>query len=232
MDLKSLFGGVNIGKDTSGNLKPSFTGLAVRDWGGRFISMDSKNETLVDNINFVIGGNESYVYRIPVKDVNKGDVIIKSDNPFDALFVLEENNGQITGLNPLTKNRDTYTPPRNLLIQGAQFFIKAVSLVDAIGGGGGGQDLLSLILLSDGAATASNGATTATGDTGISSLTSLIILQALSGKAVDINKLLPFLLLSQSPGNGAGELLALQGLGIGLIGPNPATPGTGTASPP
>ena len=40
MDLKSLFGGITIGKDTSGNFKLSFgfdqTGLAVRAPDGQF----------------------------------------------------------------------------------------------------------------------------------------------------------------------------------------------------
>jgi hypothetical protein len=217
MDVKSLFGGVAIGKDTSGNLKPSFNRLAVKDWAGRFVSMDPDHETLIDNVNFVIDGADSYVYRIPVKEVNKGDVIIKSDNPFDALFVLEQDNGQITGLNPLTKNRETYSPPHNLLLQGAQFFVKAISLVDAVGDGDFGRNLLPLILLSDGFGTG-------TGNTGSSSnLTSLILLQTLGGRAIDLNKLLPFLVLSDSKGDGAEKLLALQGLGVELAGPNSAT---------
>jgi len=210
MDVKSLFGGVAIGKDTSGNLKPSFNKLAVKDWSGKFVSMDPDNETLINNENFVIDGGDSYVYRVPVKEVNRGDLIIKCDNPFDVLFVLEQHDGKIVGLNPLTKNHETYSPPHNLLFQNVQFFVKAVSLVDAIGDGDFGRNLLPLILLSDGFGTT-------TGSTGSSSsLTSLILLQALGGKDVDLNKLLPFLVLSESRGDSAGKLLALQGLGLGL----------------
>lgn len=40
MDLKSIFGGVLIGRDTSGNVKPSIKGLAVRVADGKFVARD------------------------------------------------------------------------------------------------------------------------------------------------------------------------------------------------
>src|SRR6266496_1420495 len=129
MNLQSLFGTVTIGKDTSGNFRHSFKGLAVRaTTEGKFIAYDGHE--FIDVTNVTIEGGESYVYRLPVKIPQNGDLIVRSDNPFSVLFVekvLDEHGAHIEGFDPATNTCVEYCPPANVL--GCRFFIKVVSLM-------------------------------------------------------------------------------------------------------
>ena len=46
MDNMSIFGGVSIGKETSGNIRPSVKGLAVRVGDGSFVAAKSMQSDL------------------------------------------------------------------------------------------------------------------------------------------------------------------------------------------
>lgn len=222
MNLRTIFGGVAIGKDTSGNIKPSVKGLAVKVSDTKFVVRDG--DSLLDVDGFVIDGGDRYVYRMPVKpdQVEAGDLLITSDDPFHALFVKavgKSKNGTIRALDPRTSTEVDYIPQTNMF--GVRFFVKAISLVEGLGGGGA-DNLLALLALSEGglgglgggaAAGAAGGA--AGGAGGDDNLATLLLLQGFGGKAVDINKLLPFLLL-KGKGDSLETILLLQALGINL----------------
>jgi len=210
MNLSSILGGTYIGKDTSGNLIPTFVGgVAVQTPDGWFVMKDSK---MLDVSDLILTGTENYVYRIPVdiKNLKPGDLIIKSDNPLDVIFLQEvEKNGNIRGLDT-TSEVVEYTPPINPLFK-IRLYVKVISLIDGFGDGKDGNNFLPLLLLTN------------RGDlgTGGDALTTLVLLQALSGTALDTNRLLPFLLLSGTKSDGGlDSLLLLQALGgtQGLLG--------------
>jgi hypothetical protein len=188
MNLQSIFGGISIGKDTTGNFRSSLKGLAVRaSPGGEFLTLDGKN--LVDVSDLTIEGTEQYVYRLPVQSVKAGDLIITSESPFAALFVQEvvRADGHLLGLDPYNLQVE-YTPPTNLF--NVRFFVTVVSLLD-LNGPIGAQNLLPLLLLGN------------KGDnSGMDGLTTILLLQALGGTAFGEDNLLPLLLFG-----GAGDAL-------------------------
>src|SRR5262249_3673408 len=114
MNLKSIFGGVSIGKDTSGNVKLSAKGLAVRVSDNKYVAAEG-NE-LIDVGGAVFDGGEKYIYRLPVRldDVQAGDLIITSESPFQALFVIRKRGNSISGLDPRTSVQVDYIPTVNL----------------------------------------------------------------------------------------------------------------------
>src|SRR5438094_5242892 len=88
MDFESLLGGVKLGKDTSGNFKVSLAGVAVRPApGAKFVALEEDRLVEVDDVT--LDGGDSYIYRIPTEKVEKGDLIVRSENPFSVIFVGE-----------------------------------------------------------------------------------------------------------------------------------------------
>jgi len=215
MNLRSsIFGGVSIGKDTSGYVIPSVKGLAVKVSEDRYVARE--NNQLVDVGGFIIDGGGKYVYRIPVRrdQVAAGDLLITSQDPFRALFVdAVEEDGTISGVDPSASVKVEYIRPDNLF--NVKFFVKAISLIDGLGGGGA-NNLLMLLALGDDIGSLAGGGNGESED----GLTTLLLLQGLGGGAVDINNLLPLLLLRGSKGNFVENLLLLRALGV-----QPGNPG-------
>jgi len=183
MDIKSLLGGVSIGQDTSGNFKLSFNGLAVKTPDDRFVAYvkekEHANDHLLDVTDLTIDGTDNLVFRVPVKTVKRGDLIITSDTPFIAYFVLSDGdaNGKISVLDPQNSTSTEYTQAANLFR--IRFFVKVFTPipVDRLGLGTLGEGdlddkILPLLLLSD-----------KTDD----SLTKLLLLQTLGGKSLGGN---------------------------------------------
>jgi len=133
MDLKSMFGGVSIGREMSGNIKPSIKGLAVKVADGKFVARDGNG--FFDVGGFVFDRGDKYVYRLPVNEgqVQAGDLLIMSDSPFQALFVEAVKDGTIIALDPTSGSVVEYVPHTNMF--GMKFFVKAVSLIENIGSG-------------------------------------------------------------------------------------------------
>jgi hypothetical protein len=210
MDVKCIFGDVQIGQDKSGNFKFSIKGLAVRRPDDTFAAFeqDSAGGHLVDVTCLLLDGAE-YVYRFPVQagQINAGDLIITQENPFYALFVIappDPTTGHIKGLDVRTSEVVEYVPEVTFLGSQFQFFVKVVSLLDAFGGFTGDNNLLLLLLLSQ---DSGNGM-------GSDPLTLILLLQALSGgKTLDIQALLPFLLLKGKNSDLVETLLLSQSVG-------------------
>src|SRR5215510_805699 len=179
MDVKCIFGDVQIGQDKSGNFKFSIKGLAVRRPDDTFAAFEPEGSPpsgghLVDVTCLLLDGAE-FIYRIPVAtaQIKAGDLIITQETPFYSLFVLAppDANGHIKGLDVQTSEVVEYVPEVSLLGAQFQFFVKVVSLFDQFGCLAGGNNLLLLLLLSQ--------------DTGngmaSDPFTMLLLLQALSG---------------------------------------------------
>lgn len=233
MDMQTLLGGVALGKDTSGNFKPSMKGLAVRRPDGKFYVHDGQQ--MLDVNDLTLDGADNYIYRLPVQSVKQGDLIITSDSPFSILYVQDvSKEGQLSGLNPYTNTVEQYIPPANLL--NIHFFVKVVSLLDGLAGDRESDNLLPLLLLSN---KSNDGLTPlllmqALGGTSLESknllplllllgnkndssktgdsLTTLLLLQAFGGKALDSNNMLLLLLLGDNKSDGLETLLLMQAL--------------------
>jgi hypothetical protein len=201
MNIKQLFGGISVGKDTSNNFKISTTGLAVRKAGDNgFVAFDGTNLINVDGL--VFDGGSDYVYKVPAKTVKAGDLIITNEDPLHTLFVKEVHDDKVNGLDPESGFEETYRPQNNLLR--VQFFIKVVSLLDGFLDASDEGSLLPLLLLGG------LGKDGGTNDT----LSILLLSKALSGKSND-NNFLPFLLLSEQKGNAMETLILLSTLSGG-----------------
>ena len=200
MDTKAIFGRVRIGKDTSGNFKLSFKGLAVRTEDGKFFAKDGDH--MLDVSDLTLDGAEGYIYRLPVQSVKPGDLIITSENPFDVLFVQAVGeDGGLSGLDPRNNTVVDYVQPTNLF--NVQFFVKVVSLVDVLGGNTANEQLLPFLLLAN---RSERGRTD-------DSLTTLLMLQALGGNPLDGNSLLLPLLLMDGKSDALEMFFLMQVLG-------------------
>jgi hypothetical protein len=201
MNMQSLLGGIAIGRDNSGNFRPSLKGVAVRIERSRFVALD--NDRLLDVTPLTFEGADDTLYRVPIKDPRKGDLIIISDNPLRALFVQEVlTNGHLRGLDPINSAVSDYVPTSNLL--DLKFYIKIVSLMDDIVSGTDQDKLLLLSLLGKGDGRTSIG----------ENLLPLLLLGFSGGQRPDPD-LIRLLLLIRSvgtSGGGAAEALVLQRL--------------------
>jgi hypothetical protein len=133
LDLQSILGGIQFGRDASGNFALSVGGLAVRRTDGTFVMLDEADERLIDVTPLVLSGIDPGVVRVPVDagSLRRGDVLVVSDTPFSALFVLDHDGGRIRGLNPLIGQIVTVVPPLNLFFN---FVVRAICLFDLLGG--------------------------------------------------------------------------------------------------
>ena len=111
MNLRSMFGNVSIGKDTSGNFKLTRSGVVVRTSGSDYVGYDKDSGSLIDATSDVIG-ELGYIYKTPTEKLHAGDLLLVKDGPTpDVLFVKEVEEDGIQGLNPRTFRSEKYVPP-------------------------------------------------------------------------------------------------------------------------
>jgi len=222
MDLKSLFGGVSMGRDTSGNFKMSLVGdrmdLAVKTADGQFYARDDGGLRNVTGVTLDAFGG--MIFKLPATKVNKGDVIVVSESPFNAVFVEEAGeDGRLRVLNPAISSHVDYVQPKNLL--GQRFFIKATSLLESFGGDKSQNPLLLLLLFGKGE-----------GGSQTDLLPLLMMMKGNGGVGELSNPLLIALLLRGGAGSSdtLETLLLLQALGGFNVKTLGQEPGEGTAS--
>jgi hypothetical protein len=126
-----MVGGIQIGRDTTGNFALSPAGLAVRRTDGTYVTIDREHDALIDVSPVVFLGLDPWVLRIPVlpSAIRRGDVIMSSDEPFAPLFVLGREVSQILALDPVVGQLVTYVPPASLL---CDVYVVAASLYDIV----------------------------------------------------------------------------------------------------
>lgn len=131
--MTNLFGNVSIGQDTSGNIKLSLNGLAIKGPSGYVRFEDGSVVDVPDEL--IIDGSENFIYRFPVSagKVDTGDLIITNDDPFHAVFAREAGHaqGQLNVYDPFYETISVYSPRRNIF--NLVFFVKAFSLVEELG---------------------------------------------------------------------------------------------------
>lgn len=226
----SIFGGVAIGKDTSGNLKLSVRGLAAQNPNThRFILVGTTGgeKGPIDVTELILPSADKYIYRLPVTadNVMQGDIIVKSDSPFNVIFVDKVDDGgrAVHGVELITSDRVVYLPPATFF--GPRLFVKAVSIFDLFGlhhpgtgtsGTAAGTPMgidpnfLFLLTMGDTGSTSvgSGGGSGSKNDP----LAELLLLQSLAGNRADLSRLIPLLLLRGQGGDSLETILLLQSL--------------------
>ena len=140
MDLSSLLG-IRIGQDTSGNFALTPAGLAVLGRDNRYYTMQylGGRPRLVDVSALILPGDPG-AYRMPVPALETGDLIVISDSPFQAMFVMESDGGNaVVGLDASCNEIVTYIPPNNpftnlLFGGGSSVFVRVISTFDVLTG--------------------------------------------------------------------------------------------------
>jgi hypothetical protein len=133
-DSSSLFG-VQLGKDTTNTFALSVHGLAVLTPSGRYVAKRRKRNALVDVSLLALPGVDPLVFRLPVKRVKPGDLIMVSESPLSVLYVLEtysDRPREIRGLDPYTGEAVDYSLTENLF--NLNFFVQVTSLFDLLSG--------------------------------------------------------------------------------------------------
>lgn len=122
MNLSGLFP-VQIGADTSGLFAMSPYGLAVVRPDGRAVV--HREGSLLDVSAFLLPGFSPGAFRIPVPEIEPGELVITSDNPRSLLYVLERTETGLRGLDPFTGNVVRYIAPRSPFFN---FFVRVQSV--------------------------------------------------------------------------------------------------------
>ncbi len=93
--------GVQYGRDTSGNFALSFDGLAVRTSDNRFVVFKKEEKTpvrLLDVTGFTLATCDEFVYRVPVRTPSAGQLLLRSDCPFEVVYVEEFTGKKVKGV--------------------------------------------------------------------------------------------------------------------------------------
>lgn len=131
-DLSRVLGNVALGLDTTGNFALTLSGTALARPDGTYVRLGSREELLIDVTPLILPGIDPMVMRLPVRPraVTRGDIVIVSDTPFQALFVLDVGHGgRIVALDPIQEQLVTHVPARNLFFN---VVVRATSLLDLV----------------------------------------------------------------------------------------------------
>lgn len=151
-----LFGNIEFGKYTQGNIKFSIKGLAYRTDSNKFITFDAENQEFTDVSDFILDLDvKQFLYKIPVAiaDVAPGDVILNDGQP---VFVVSAAGTKIEIISPADKEVKTILAPKNVF--GFNYMTKLVDLTNgAFSNAAGasedtpfGNSLLPLLFMTEG----------------------------------------------------------------------------------
>ena len=131
MNISDLFGGVQFGRETSGKFRLTLdvsrgTAVKVDD---RYVASDGSR--LTDVTPLALQGTDNLFVRIPAKTLEKGDLVVTSDNPFRALFVNRVENDSVIGLDPWTRQQVTFVGFDVPMLK-ETLFVKVVGLDEAM----------------------------------------------------------------------------------------------------
>lgn len=137
-DAPTAYSDFPIGKDTTGNFTLSYKGIAIRSDCNRYTAFHKRSNRpnervrLYDVTGLTIPGCDCFIYRVPVKyeHVNRGDLLLISDCPFQVLYVEAKEDDRISGITS-SGEEIRYLPP--IRLGDCSRFIRIFSVLDAIG---------------------------------------------------------------------------------------------------
>jgi len=142
-------------------------------------------------------GSENLIYRVPARSVSRGQVLIRSDDPFSVLFVLESEDGVVRGIDPATGFVETYRPTLNAL--GSAFFVTVLGPDGLFAEDRADGSMLALLAMAQGNA----------GPGAADNLLPLLLLRQHGASDLDERALVALLLSQRSSGGAENDSLGL-----------------------
>ena len=186
---------INCGKVSDPNLTASLNGVAIKGLDGQFRAYDKSKDKIMNVTGLTLGNDYLYVLPCALKDVKVGDVIVNADTFVTVVKV--HNDGTFTVVDPKASEQKIAVPAQNIF--GFNYVSKIVNLLDGMINPSDdnpfGINPLMFVLFDE---TKSN------------NNSNLLLATMLMGQNgdMDINSMLPFLLM----GKGDNNMLAMFAL--------------------
>lgn len=186
---------INCGKVSDPNLTASLNGVAIKGLDGQFRAYDKSKDKIMNVTGLTLGNDYLYVLPCALKDVKVGDVIVNADTFVTVVKV--HNDGTFTVVDPKASEQKIAVPAQNIF--GFNYVSKIVNLLDGMINPSDdnpfGINPLMFVLFDE---TKSN------------NNSNLLLAAMLMGQNgdMDINSMLPFLLM----GKGDNNMLAMFAL--------------------
>ena len=186
---------INCGKVSDPNLTASLNGVAIKGLDGQFRAYDKSKDKIMNVTGLTLGNDYLYVLPCALKDVKVGDVIVNADTFVTVVKV--HNDGTFTVVDPKASEQKIAVPAQNIF--GFNYVSKIVNLLDGMINPSNdnpfGINPFMFVLLDE---TKSN------------NNSNLLLATMLMGQNgdMDINSMLPFLLM----GKGDNNMLAMFAL--------------------
>jgi len=120
--------GVSLGKDTSGNFAHSLYGLGIRTTDGRYVAKRRGCDELLDVTKLLISSVDPAVYRIPVTELQRDDLVLVSEDPFSVRYIIGwERGGRAVALNPEDGDITDFLPVQHPFLH---CFVRVVSFLE------------------------------------------------------------------------------------------------------
>lgn len=179
---------INCGKVSDPNLTASLNGVAIKGLDGQFRAYDKSKDKIMNVTGLTLGNDYLYVLPCALKDVKVGDVIVNADTFVTVVKV--HNDGTFTVVDPKASEQKIAVPAQNIF--GFNYVSKIVNLLDGMINPSDdnpfGINPLMFVLLDE---TKSN------------NNSNLLLATMLMGQNgdMDINSMLPFLLMGKGDNN-------------------------------
>lgn len=179
---------INCGKVNDPNLTASLNGVAIKGPDGQFRAYDKSKDKIMNVTGLTLGNDYLYVLPCALKDVKVGDVIINADTFVTVVKV--HNDGTFTVVDPKASEQKIAVPAQNIF--GFNYVSKIVNLLDGTINPSDdnpfGINPFMFVLFDE---TKSN------------NNSNLLLATMLTGQNgdMDINSMLPFLLMGKSDNN-------------------------------
>ena len=179
---------INCGKVDDPNLTASLNGVAIKGLDGQFRAYDKSKDKIMNVTGLTLGNDYLYILPCALKDIKVGDVIVNADTFVTVVKV--HNDGTFTVVDPKASEQKIAVPAQNIF--GFNYVSKIVNLLDGMINPSDdnpfGINPLMFVLLDE---TKSN------------NNSNLLLAAMLTGQngSMDINSMLPFLLMGKGDNN-------------------------------
>jgi len=226
MNLSKMFGNMEFGKLSDGRFAMSPKGIAVRDSEGSWITFEPKTCSVTNVADMVFKSGGDSFFKMPVNQVNVGDIILHKEK---VLFASEiRPDGRIEAYD-FGANETIVVHPIKSIMGNMLFFTKVISLFSLMGIQDGNPEnmdmsnimsnpMMMMLMMGD------SGDDIMGGQMG-----DIMMMNMMSGifngnnDGTDINKMLPFLMMSGDSSMDPFEMMMMMNM-MGGNGNNNANP--------
>ena len=119
---------INCGKVSDPNLTASLNGVAIKGLDGQFRAYDKSKDKIMNVTGLTLGNDYLYVLPCALKDIKVGDVIVNADTFVTVVKV--HNDGTFTVVDPKASEQKIAVPAQNIF--GFNYVSKIVNLLDGM----------------------------------------------------------------------------------------------------